>query len=238
MEMVKYCSEAIARQSNDSYVEGLVIQCLKNEFKRGLLGSECESEMATFLREAALNYQLNPLIAKMCQKEITLLCHDEEKSDSYGEGRVEECLKKALLNGEATISKPCRIEIAELLDEAKADIHTDPILHTSCINDINSYCAGVSQGAGRILECITNVYYSKKKMSPDCKRTLETRLEMFKKINSPAEVQNLVDLYGQVSHSPAKKYFMVVALTCIGMIFVIGLFCGRYVRRTNLTKNK
>lgn len=49
---------------------------------------------------------------------------------------------------------------------------------------------------------------------------------------------DLGELYSQVVTSPSKKYFLVVLMTFIGVIFIIGLFCGRITRRTIALKNK
>lgn len=50
--------------------------------------------------------------------------------------------------------------------------------------------------------------------------------------------EDLGQLYSQVVTSPSKKYFLVVLMTFVGIIFVIGLFCGRVTRRTIALKNK
>lgn len=50
--------------------------------------------------------------------------------------------------------------------------------------------------------------------------------------------ENLGELYAQMSTSPAKKYFLLVMLSCVGFIFIFGLFCGRVTRRTIALKNK
>lgn len=35
---------------------------------------KCEQQMTIILREAALNYHLNPLLATMCAREVIILC--------------------------------------------------------------------------------------------------------------------------------------------------------------------
>lgn len=52
------------------------------------------------------------------------------------------------------------------------------------------------------------------------------------------EPETIEELYAQMSHSPAKRYFFVVIVTAVGVIFIAGLFCGRTLRRTLTMKNK
>jgi Golgi apparatus protein 1 len=46
---------------------------LQAKFREGKLRSECEAQMANVLREAALDYKLNPLLKSLCQEEVSSL---------------------------------------------------------------------------------------------------------------------------------------------------------------------
>lgn len=50
--------------------------------------------------------------------------------------------------------------------------------------------------------------------------------------------ENLGELAAQLAASPSKRYFLLVLMTFVGIIFIIGLFCGRVTRRTIALKNK
>lgn len=50
--------------------------------------------------------------------------------------------------------------------------------------------------------------------------------------------ESLQQLYGQVAKSPSKKYLVVVLFTLMGLIFIVGLFCGRISRRSAISKKK
>lgn len=76
--------------------------------------------------------------------QINKLCYDKDD----GKGGTEECLKVALLRGHIS-SRACKLEVAGLIEEAKADIHVDPLLHKACSVDLNKFCFDVEQGAGR-----------------------------------------------------------------------------------------
>jgi hypothetical protein len=49
-----------------------VFSFLQTKFRERKLRLECEQQVATILREAALNYQLNPLLATMCKNEVNV----------------------------------------------------------------------------------------------------------------------------------------------------------------------
>lgn len=50
--------------------------------------------------------------------------------------------------------------------------------------------------------------------------------------------EDLGQLYDQVLTSPSKKYFLLVMFSCLGFIFIAGMFCGRVARRSTVLKNK
>lgn len=83
---------------------------------------------------------------------IKEICRKEENNEGNGgienSGQVEECLKQALSHG-LIENRACRLEVAGLIEESKADINVDPLLQRACLLDITKYCDEVPQGAGR-----------------------------------------------------------------------------------------
>ena len=75
------------------------------------------------------------------------MCRLEDEVED-GSGLVEECLKMAF-NNHRIMDRGCKLEIAGLIEEAKADIHVDPLLHQACGIDVSKFCRDVPQGAGR-----------------------------------------------------------------------------------------
>jgi Golgi apparatus protein 1 len=209
------------------------------KFRERKLRKDCEKQLSVVLKEAALNYKLNPLLQSLCTqevhkylcsnyntvpsdlhntrsnvekflllKQIQSLCNEEVNSEERGDtGRVEECLKVAFVDGRIE-RRACRLEVAGLIEEAKADIHVDPLLHNACALDITKYCIDVPQGAGRsecffvirfckpiyksplstfssrtfaVLQCLQTILFSdKQRLQSDCKHKLTQRMEMFK----------------------------------------------------------
>ncbi|XP_029049319.2 Golgi apparatus protein 1 [Osmia bicornis bicornis] len=231
----KHCKEVLLNQPTDKELEGKVIRCLKIKFRESKLTIKCEHQMTNILREAALNYHLNPLLATMCAHEIETIC----RADENDPGAVEECLKMEFNAGNRDMKEECRLEIADLIEQTRADINVDPLLQKACAVDVSKYCSDVPQGAGRHIMCLQNVLEdSNKSLQPDCYKMLTTRIEMFRNAAKLIAPNSIQELYSTVNRSPARRYFMIVALTMIGIIFIIGLFCGRVTRRTMIMKNK
>lgn len=64
----------------DRELEGKVIMCLKIKFRESKLSMKCEQQMTNVLREAALNYHLNPLLATLCANEVSNQFHKNYKN--------------------------------------------------------------------------------------------------------------------------------------------------------------
>ncbi|XP_059622678.1 Golgi apparatus protein 1 isoform X2 [Phlebotomus argentipes] len=235
--IANYCTDIVASAKKNEELNGKVVNCLKAKFREGKLTHECKNQMTLVLREQALNYKLNPLLQNLCRKEIQVLCRPTDEIEDHG--RVEDCLKEAFLR-QQIITKECKIEVATLIQEAKADIHVDPLLQQACTSDLLRYCSDVMSGDGRQLRCLQTILSDQSKaLEENCRQKLLQRVEMFKNA-APlvAAPENLSDLYTQVSSSPAKKFFFIAFLTFVGFIFIFGLFCGRATRRTIAMKNK
>jgi Golgi apparatus protein 1 len=141
-----YCTRIVAEAKENEEMNGKVINCLKQKFREGKLLTKCEKQMTVILHDQALNYKLNPLLAAVCKSEIDVLCRVDDDNDE--EGQVEECLKRQFIE-KKIITKECKVEIATLIQEAKADIHVDPILLKACTVDLLKYCSSVESGNGR-----------------------------------------------------------------------------------------
>jgi len=239
-DIASYCAKVVDEAKENEELNGKVIECLKVKFRQGKLATKCEKQMTVILHDQALNYKLNPLLATVCKSEIDVLCNFEESDE---DGQVEECLKKQFL-AKKIITKECKIEVATLIQEAKADIHVDPILFKSCTVDLLKYCSKVDGGNGRQLKClqiILNDETKSKALEDECREKLQQRIEMFNNaaaVVPPAE--SLSDLYETVVASPSRKYFMLLLMSFIGFIFFIGLIFGRVIvpKRHIALKNK
>lgn len=144
--IAEYCTSIVAYEQEQA-LNGKVLDCLKTKFRENKLQIKCKKEVTEILQEQALNYKLNPLLQEMCANEIKVLCKPSDESDE-DHGEVQECLKQAFLD-QRIITKECRLEVATLIQEAKADIQVDPLLQRACTIDLLKYCSKVVSGDGR-----------------------------------------------------------------------------------------
>ncbi|XP_065332192.1 Golgi apparatus protein 1 [Cloeon dipterum] len=249
-EIRSLCSDVIAREPADQELEGKVVKCLKGKYREKKLSVSCARQITEIMREAALNYKLNPSLARSCKSEINSQCRpsgasngDEggeasEEDIEDGTGSVEECLKQLLSKNKIT-SPACRLEVASLVEEEKVDIHTDPLLHQACKVDLEKFCADVVAGGGKQIECLQSYLQDTRRvLEPKCKSMLLGRMAMFRSAEMIIAPENMQELYQSVAHSKEKHFFLVVSLAFFGTIFFFGMFCGRVTRRHTAMKNK
>lgn len=220
-DIAKFCSDVIVKEPQDMELQGKMLYCLKEKFRESKLTSSCENELANVLKEQALNYRLDPLLGKLCKAEIQTICpvpNDITNSD----GQVEECLKNALLNHKI-VSAECAHEVAQIIEETEVDIEADPLLERACAMDLLTYCKDLEHGAGRRLKCLKIILNdSNRKLEAECQKALSSRLEMYKHVAALNVIENFGDMYNEISSSPSKKYFLIVGISIIGLIFICG----------------
>lgn len=241
-DIKKFCGAVILQSNPDEEFEGKVIKCLKEKFRDAKLRKECENEMELVLREAALNYQLNPLLSRMCENDIRNLCgsKSEQEAEGYAQGAVEECLKESLRNGLIN-DKACRVEIVALIDEGHADIHVDPLLYKACSIDLRKFCPEMQEGSGRLIQCLAqHLTDTTSPLQQDCHQKLSQRMELFSFAQHQAGMlpQTVGELHHLVQNSPASTYFMFVFAVVVVSIFFCGTFFGRVTNRRMANKNK
>lgn len=52
------------------------------------------------------------------------------------------------------------------------------------------------------------------------------------------QLESVNDLVEQLSISPAKNFFLAMGLSFIGLILLLGVFCGRISKRHQVMKNR
>jgi golgi apparatus protein 1 len=69
----KFCINVVAKEPANEELEGKVVKCLKVKFREQRLSATCERQLSDIMREAALNYKLNPVLAAACHAEVNYL---------------------------------------------------------------------------------------------------------------------------------------------------------------------
>ncbi|MEQ2187691.1 glycogenin glucosyltransferase glg1 [Goodea atripinnis] len=181
---------------------------------------------------------LNPVLRKACKADIPKFCQsvlNKATADTELEGQVISCLKL----------KYADQEVLNMLKESKADIFVDPVLHTACALDIKHHCAAIPPGRGRQMSCLMEALQDKRvRLQPECKKRLQDRIDMWsyaakvcpqlvcavrEALVAPAE--GFSDLAMQVLASPSKNYIITVIGAGVALLFLVGMFCGRFTKR-------
>ncbi|KAK7114849.1 Golgi apparatus protein 1-like [Littorina saxatilis] len=242
-DIPKFCTDVMVGERNDGMLEGKVINCLKKQFAVKRLSQACEHQVRQRVKAASLDIRQAPILMKECQSEIKRHCSDKMlfekgqgdvesmKIQELGEGNVIECLKAKFR--EHKIDNPrCRLEIANLLAESHIDVNVDPVLHTACQQDLLSLCRNVDLGQGRHMSCLLSFLdEDPNAMTAHCRDLLKKRKEMWEYAAQVAPPESFGEIYDSIVTSPAKHYFLAVLFTVIGIIFIVGISCGRVTKR-------
>ncbi|GFO47337.1 Golgi apparatus protein 1 [Plakobranchus ocellatus] len=262
LDIHKYCANIYDKKVKDHELEGEVIDCLKKQFasKKRPLSKDCEHEIQSRIKEAALDINKNPVVMKLCRADIKRNClneivnvhrmsingqtgdGDEDEDDgveyeTIGSGRVIECLKRSF----STLkSLECKKEIAYMIAESRVDVHVDPLLHTTCQKDILTLCKSISQGQGRQMACLLSYLETDPDaMTLACREMIKRRKDLWEYAAEVAPLESFSEVFDQITISPARNYFLAVIFTAIGLIFIFGLTCGRVTKRVRAElKNK
>ncbi|XP_026167107.1 Golgi apparatus protein 1 isoform X4 [Mastacembelus armatus] len=227
-DIPKFCQSILSKATADTELEGQVISCLKLKYADQRLSPDCEDQIRVILQESALDYRLDPQLQIHCTQEISRLCPEEAAAQEQT-GQVEECLKVNLLKIK---QEGCKKEVLNMLKESKADIFVDPVLHTACALDIKHHCAAIPPGRGRQMSCLMEALQDKRvRLQPECKKRLQDRIDMWSYAAKVAPAEGFSDLAMQVMTSPSKNYILTVIGAGVALLFLMGLFCGRFTKR-------
>ncbi|XP_067853813.1 Golgi apparatus protein 1 isoform X2 [Heptranchias perlo] len=227
-DIPKFCQSVLNNVKDGKELEGQVVSCLKLKYADQRLSSDCEDQIRVIIQESALDYRLDPQLQIHCTKEINTLCAEEAAAQEQT-GQVEECLKINLLK--ITVES-CKKEVLNMLQESKADIFVDPVLHAACGLDIKHQCASILPGKGRQMSCLLEALEDKTvRLQPDCKKRLQDRLEMWSYAAKVAPAEGFADLAYQVMTSPSKNYLMGLLALGVCVLFLLGMTCGRITKR-------
>ncbi|CAB0036206.1 unnamed protein product [Trichogramma brassicae] len=131
-----------------------VVDCIVRWPYPGLLCKRrCHLEDLIRETDAGEDWRVDPVLREACQSVVDVACKDIDKlckaDENNSPGKVEECLKNKFTADDKDMKEACRIQVAEMIEEAKADINVDPLLQKACAVDVSKYCGFVIQGAGR-----------------------------------------------------------------------------------------
>ncbi len=89
-----------------------------------------------------------------CRADVERLC----PGIPSGGGRIAACLKA----NQAQVSPACKAELASVAQKVRE-------VGAACEDDVNSYCAGVQTGQGRVLRCLAS---NEATLAPACREVI------------------------------------------------------------------
>ncbi|XP_052816118.1 Golgi apparatus protein 1-like [Mya arenaria] len=251
MDIRKFCSDVIKENSNDKEMEGKVINCLRRKYTTGELTKACVAEIRPLIKEVHQDINMDPVLLEACQKQIQSFCSDalgdHDKNTEVlrfqpkdEESKVKTCLEEKLTEGKIDKQSDCAHQIAQWQNEVNIDIHTDPELNIACTPTLTRWCREYESGQGMKMSCLLQVLEDyPDKMDLKCRNLLEKRRTLWEFAAQIAPIETIEDLHGQIMQSPARNYIYGVLMTIIGVIFIVGITCGRVTKRvTAAQKNK
>ncbi|WAR12979.1 GSLG1-like protein [Mya arenaria] len=243
----KYCSH---KEPSD------VLRCLRNHVEEVGFDSSCKqieltkacvAEIRPLIKEVHQDINMDPVLLEACQKQIQSFCSDalgdHDKNTEVlrfqpkdEESKVKTCLEEKLTEGKIDKQSDC----AHWQNEVNIDIHTDPELNIACTPTLTRWCREYESGQGMKMSCLLQVLEDyPDKMDLKCRNLLEKRRTLWEFAAQIAPIETIEDLHGQIMQSPARNYIYGVLMTIIGVIFIVGITCGRVTKRvTAAQKNK
>ncbi|XP_033124671.1 Golgi apparatus protein 1-like [Anneissia japonica] len=236
-DIIKFCKEITDTEDKQVELEGKVIECLKAKHTEKKLSRSCDDRITSIMKDAAMDFRMDPLLARVCRNTAKTLCIEE--FDDPGSGRIEECLKVKLQHNKIS-DKDCKMQVIRLLAEAHADVQVDPLLHKACALDIKHYCVDIPQGEGRHMSCLLEALEDKTvRLRQECRRMLMERKEMWEYAAENAPPETVQELVMSIHSSPSRNYFFSVFIIFFGCLFMFGMFCGRVTKHVRAeVKNK
>ncbi|XP_052060526.1 Golgi apparatus protein 1-like isoform X2 [Mytilus californianus] len=250
MDIRKFCTDIVERAAPDQEMSGQVILCLRRQFVKKNLSGRCTDVIRDVIKESAMNYMEDVALANACESEIKQHCDPEHQKALQGagerdsnsvlqmsqddsKGEVQQCLmnkfKERLIK-----NTECKQQIARIIQESEIDINIDPILHTACQKDLHKFCTDVEAGEGRKMTCLLQEYEDHpNRLDKRCHEQLKRRKDLWEMSVQVAPVESVNELVAQISSSPAKTYLLGVICSIIGVIFLIGITCGRVTKRVS-----
>ena len=130
--------------------------------KQALMGTMVLCLALVFGGCASSKHPLVEQVAKGCESEIKTYC----KEVTPGEGRVLACLYAH----EDKLSGQCEYALYDAMAQLKRALTALTYVANECRGDLQTYCADVKPGEGRLLQCMDK---NDAKLSKRCKQAMK-----------------------------------------------------------------
>ncbi|BFI14492.1 golgi apparatus protein 1 [Marchantia polymorpha subsp. ruderalis] len=141
---------------------GGVLACLREH--KDTLSQACQNEVFVAEKDAANDYQMDPLLSEKCGADAQAYCSDVSPEG----GRVQACLRARA----SKVTYACRAELFRQEQENAGDLRLNVQLYKACEDDKKKFCADVRPGNARIKDCLENF-----RMDPGFSKTCKVEFD-------------------------------------------------------------
>ncbi|OAE35399.1 hypothetical protein AXG93_2587s1140 [Marchantia polymorpha subsp. ruderalis] len=151
---------------------GGVLACLREH--KDTLSQACQNEVFVAEKDAANDYQMDPLLSEKCGADAQAYCSDVSPEG----GRVQACLviifcSIPVFRARASkVTYACRAELFRQEQENAGDLRLNVQLYKACEDDKKKFCADVRPGNARIKDCLENF-----RMDPGFSKTCKVEFD-------------------------------------------------------------
>ncbi|KOB78150.1 putative golgi apparatus protein cysteine-rich fibroblast growth factor receptor [Operophtera brumata] len=214
--------------------ESAALECLQTA--SGKLSEACQKAIFVVKKQEFTDNAIDYHLITSCNGMIDLYCHNTETS------KILDCLKV-----------DCKLVIVNRMIEQNTDYRFNNNLQDACKVDIQQHCSEEKFRESKLTTPCENELANVLKeqalnyrldplLGRLCKAEIQTICSLQTEItNSEGQmnvIENLGDVYTELSTSPSKKYFLVVGMSVVGLIFIFGLYCGRITKKAMYVKRK
>jgi len=160
--LLNACKSAVSMFCKDVPVgEAQVLECLHDHMEEVTFPARCKDYVEHDLEANNHDYRLKYGISEHCKADMSTLCKDEMVE---GGGKVLMCLRDNVAKVKDTA---CKSSVIRFARQGASNIMLAPKVYNACITDVQTFCADVPPGAGRVHACLME---HKEKLSASCAR--------------------------------------------------------------------
>eukprot|EP00884_Botryococcus_braunii_P022595 jgi/Botrbrau1/9019/Bobra.0148s0119.1 len=166
-DMKKNCTAEMSKFCKDvAHGRAKVIRCLEDNMEKPEFGPNCKTAVQKHIQHSAQDYRLNHRLSVACKDTIDVNCSDLcpfSEGEVCG-GRVLRCLTDIQEN---ITNADCKKEVFYFMKMEVKDFRNDVLLAEACRQDVETFCAKIEPGEGRVLNCL---HENRPKLSPTCRK--------------------------------------------------------------------
>jgi len=134
--------------------EGHLTVCLLLHMHYEEMEVACREALEGEQDKRASSLRFNPLVKKMCSKDLTRLTEEKKCKADHGAKRAGTWIDCVTDNVEDIHDTDCKSAVLKVMQMQSADLRAVPRMHTACMEDLRELCPKTAPGGARWHECL------------------------------------------------------------------------------------